>query len=294
MATTKIGNSELILNPDGSVYHLHLKPEDIASTIVLVGDPDRVKKVSKHFDRTEIKKQKREFITHTGYIGKKRLTVLSTGIGTDNIDIVLNELDALVNVDLQERTVNKKKTALQLIRLGTSGALQKDIAVDSYVISSHGLGLDGLLNYYQLRYTRQEQEVLDAFNTYFHDAHVFPKTYLAKGNAALIKLLGAHHTTGITATCSGFYGPQGRTVRAKLHKPDLIETLAAFSHGRLRITNFEMETSAIYGLASVLGHAACSVNAIIANRPNKQFSTQPDKAVERMIVDVLGVLSSGS
>ena len=291
MATTKIGNSELILNPDGSVYHLHLLPEDIAETILLVGDPDRVKKVSKHFDRIEIKKQKREFITHTGYIGKKRLTVLSTGIGTDNIDIVLNELDALVNVNLKSRTINAKKKPLRLVRLGTSGALQKDIAVDSYVVSSHGLGLDGLLNYYQLKYTKSEQALLDAFNTYFHDAHLFPKTYMAKGNAALIKLLGAQHTTGITATCSGFYGPQGRSVRAKLHQPDLIETLAAFTHKKERITNFEMETSAIYGLAAVLGHEACSVNAIIANRPNKQFSTQPDKAVERMIKEVLEKLS---
>ena len=286
-----IPESELILNKDGSVYHLHLLPEDIADTIFLVGDPDRVKKVSKYFDRIEVKKQKREFITHTGYIGKKKFSVLSTGIGTDNIDIVLNELDALANINLKTREPRKKTKILRLIRLGTSGALQKDIPVDIMVVSSHGLGLDGLLNYYKLKYTKKEQELLDAFNHYFHDEHLFPKTYMAKAPGELVQLLGRNHITGITATCSGFYGPQGRTLRTTLQKPDLIDVLANFKHGANRITNFEMETSAIYGLASVFGHQACSVNTIIANRPNKLFSVQADKSIDRMIRTVLELLS---
>lgn len=292
MAKTKtIGNSELILNKDGSIYHLHLLPEDIADTIFLVGDPDRVKKVSKFFDRIELKKHKREFITHTGYVGRKRFTVLSTGIGTDNIDIVLNELDALANIDLKARVPNKKAKSLQLIRLGTSGALQKDIPVDSMVVSTHGLGLDGLLNYYLLRYSKKEKELLHSFNEYFHDEHLFPKTYLAKANDELISKLGKNQITGITATCSGFYGPQGRTVRTTLKKPDLIDILAAFRYKKSRITNFEMETSAIYGLASVFGHSACSVNAIIANRPNKVFSTKADNSVDEMIKRVIDLLA---
>jgi len=286
-----ITESELILNKDGSIYHLHLLPEDIADTIFLVGDPDRVKKVSNFFDRIELKKQKREFITHTGYVGKKRFTVLSTGIGTDNIDIVMNELDALANIDLKARVPNKKTKSLQLIRLGTSGALQKDIPVDSMVVSTHGLGLDGLLNYYLLTSGKKEKDLLHAFNEYFHDEHLFPKTYLAKASSELLLKLGKHEISGITATCSGFYGPQGRTVRTTLKKPDLIDILAAFSHGKSRITNFEMETSAIYGLASVFGHRACSVNAIIANRPNKIFSTKADKSVDEMIKKVIDLLA---
>ena len=204
----QIPESELILNKDNSVYHLNLHPEEIAETIINVGDPDRVTKVSAFFDKIEIKKQKREFVIHTGYFNGKRITVLSTGIGTDNIDIVYNELDALVNIDLKTRMIKDKLTSLNLIRIGTSGALQQDIPVDSFVCSSFGLGLDGLLNFYQLVNSREEKELIEAFRNHYPNNGILSLPYLSAGSSELINMLSKDMFLGITASCSGFYGPQ--------------------------------------------------------------------------------------
>lgn len=294
-----IAESELILNSDGSVYHLQLREHEIADTIITVGDPSRVKEVSKHFDKIEVKKQNREFVTHTGIIGKKRLTVLSTGIGPDNIDIVLTELDALVNVDLKTRLIRKDKRTLQIIRIGTSGALQADIAVDSFVASSYGLSLDNLLLFYQPKFSKAELNIAVEFSKQVLniDSKIHPQ--VIAGTNDLLKLFYNHQTesqnpkltTGITVTCPGFYGPQGRVVRNKLAYPNLIDNLNTFQFNKLRITNFEMETSAIYGMARMMGHQALSLNAIVANRVLKKFSKNGHKAVEKLIAFALEKIS---
>lgn len=290
-----IAESELILNADRSVYHLKLREDEIADTIITVGDPARVKEVSKHFDKIEVKKQNREFVTHTGVLGKKRITVISTGIGPDNIDIVLTELDALVNVDLKTRTIREKKKSLRIIRVGTSGALQKDIPVDSFVASSFSLGLDNLMHFYQPKFTVQEKKMAEEFSSQVlsKDSKIHP-TVIAASNE-LMKLFYAEEknfrpptsnfklTSGITVTCPGFYGPQGRVVRNKLALPNLIDNLNTFQFGKHRITNFEMETSAIYGLSRLMGHEAISLSAIVANRVLKQFSKNGDAAVNSLI-----------
>lgn len=288
----QIAESELILNKDGSVYHLNLLPEDLASTVINVGDPDRVAKVSNFFDHIELKKQKREFVSHTGTYKGLRITVLSTGIGTDNIDIVYNELDALVNIDLQKRTVKEEKTSLNLVRIGTSGALQADIPVDGFVCSSYGLGLDGLLNFYKLQNDESETALIDAFNNHFPNQGIFPKSYISKAGQDLFKRLSPEMFTGITASCSGFYGPQGRELRLQPAREDLIEKLNAFEFRGNRITNFEMETGAMYGLASLLGHQCCSVNVIVANRIAQQYSKNADAAMDKLILNVLDKLAS--
>ncbi|MCB0540529.1 MAG: nucleoside phosphorylase, partial [Bacteroidetes bacterium] len=251
--------SELILNDDGSIYHLHLLPEQIADTIITVGDPDRVEKVSKYFDKIEHKIQKREFVTHTGYIGNKRLTVISTGIGTDNIDIVINELDALVNIDLHTRQIKKDKKSLNIIRIGTSGTLQGEIDVDSIVLSSFGLGLDGLMNFYVSHNSDEEEEILLKINK----AVELPiKPCIAKGSEFLLNQIKTDSTyTGITISATGFYGPQGRTLRMQPKVANFIDELAQLKFdNNERITNLEMETSAIYGMGKVLGHHCLSVN----------------------------------
>ena len=285
----QIPESELILNPDGSIYHLHLLPEDVADTIIFVGDQDRVPQVSKHFDRIEVKKQKREFVTHTGYIGSKRLSVISTGIGTDNIDIVLNELDALVNVNLDTRTVKEKLTSLDIIRIGTSGALQEDVLVDSVLISSHGLGLDGLMQFYDYEETDEIAGLLTEMDEQL--GLVFVNPYLFKAGEGLFNKFVPHYAHGITATCCGFYGPQGRMLRAERKYDNLIDKLNGIAAQGKRITNFEMETAGIYGMASLLGHGAISVNAILANRINHTFSRNPEAIVETAIKQVLEILT---
>jgi uridine phosphorylase len=273
--------SELVLNSDGSVYHLHLHPENISDNIIIVGDQDRVKEVSKHFDRIEFKANRREFVTHTGYIGNKRFTVLSTGIGTDNIDIVFNELDALVNIDLKTREVKDELISLNIVRVGTSGSLQKDIPIDSIVLSSHGLGLDGLLNFYKYEQDEQEQAILDIIN----EKVALPiEAKLAAGSDTLIKLFSAKDVrSGITLTSTGFYGPQGRMLRLQPKVTNFIDELARLDLNGHRISNLEMETSGIYGLGKLLGHECISVNAILANRQNKTFSAEPYKIVEKAI-----------
>ena len=289
---SRIADSELIITNRGAIYHLDLRPEELATTIILVGDPDRVKKVSVHFDKIEYKLQHREFITHTGYIGNKRLSVTSTGIGPDNIDIALNELDALANIDFETREIKKEFTPLNLVRFGTSGSLQADIPVDSFVASTHGLGLDNLLNYYAYTKTAEENELTDAFvaQTGLDTSITLP--YISKGSETLLNKFPSTFHKGITVTCPGFYGPQGRVLRLGLRSPGLINKLTHFQFNNHRITNFEMETSAIFGLGKLMGHQCMSVNAIVANRVVQEFSKDGNAAVEKLIIAGLEVLTS--
>jgi len=288
---SRIAESELIINPRGAIYHLDLRPEEIAGTVITVGDPDRVQEVSKHFDSVEVKRQHREFISHTGYVGKKRLTVLSSGIGPDNIDIVLNELDALVNIDFETREIKKQLTSLNIVRIGTSGSLQADIPVDSFVASTHGLGVDNLLNFYRHEQNDQEKELLHSFVTHTQIHGQIGNPYISSGAASLIKHFVKDFHQGITVTCPGFYGPQGRILRLGISNPNFVNRLTDFRFGQHRITNFEMETSAIYGLGKLLGHSCLAVNAIVANRVKKEFSKDGKAAVENLIVKFIEIFS---
>ncbi len=268
----RIAESELIINSRGAVYHLNLRPEELADTIITVGDPDRVGAVSKHFDQIEHQFQHREFITHTGRIGQKRISVVSTGIGTDNIDIVLNELDALANIDFNSRTINPTLKALTIVRFGTSGSLQAEIPVDSFVASTHGLGIDNLLNFYRHDNNEEEKYILREFVTHTHLDSKTASPYIASAGTSVLKHFVDGYHQGITITSPGFYGPQGRVLRLGLSNPDLIDQFSTFRYGNHRISNFEMETSAIYGLGRLLGHHCLSLNAIVANRVKKEFS----------------------
>src|SRR4030095_1187462 len=288
---SRIAESEMILNARGAIYHLNLKPEEIAGTVFLVGDPDRVKEVSKHFDKIEYKGEYREFITHTGTIGKKRLTVLSTGIGTDNVDIAINELDALVNIDFTSREIKSKATSLNLIRIGTSGALQPEIAVDNFIASTYGLGIDNLLNFYRLEQNEEEKQLLHSFVTHTQLYGQMGYPYVNGAARSLLKHVVKGFHQGITVTCPGFYGPQGRVLRLGLRNPNLVDRLTNFRFGQHRIANFEMETSAIYGLGKLLGHHCVSLNAIVANRIVKEFSKDAAKSVDSLIRKVLGIIA---
>ncbi|MGN6507994.1 MAG: nucleoside phosphorylase [Chitinophaga sp.] len=290
--TTPIAESELILNARGAVYHLDLRPEDLTPTIITVGDPDRVEAVSKHFDAVEGRYRHREFVTHTGRIGNKRLSVVSTGIGTDNIDIVLNELDALINIDFATRTVRETPASLRIIRLGTAGSLREDIPVDSFVVSSHGLGLDNLLPFYNYHNTPGELQLLEAFRGQIRMQPSAARPYLIEASAELAALFTEGFHTGITVTCPGFYAPQGRLLRGQLSHPDLIDQLTGFSFENMHITNFEMETAGIYGLGRVLGHECLSISAIVANRVSKTFSNDGRAAVESLITRALGIIAA--
>jgi uridine phosphorylase len=287
----RIAESELIINNRGAIYHLDVKPDELATTIITVGDPDRVAKVSSYFDNVEFKTNHREFVTHTGYLGKKRISVVSTGIGTDNIDIVFNELDALVNIDFTTRTIKNELTALNIIRIGTSGSLQQNIPVDSFVTSTHGLGIDNLLNFYNHQQNEEEKQLLQSFVTLTQLHNRFSYPYISSAGSALLKhfVEGYHH--GITVTCPGFYGPQGRMLRLSLSNPQLIDRLTQFSFGQHRITNFEMETAGIYGLGKILGHQCISLSAIVANRITKKFSTDGDALVQKLIKKTLEIVS---
>lgn len=288
---SRIAESELIINARGAVYHLDLRPEEIAGTVITVGDPDRVKEVSKYFDKIEVKRQHREFISQTGYVGKKRLTVLSSGIGPDNIDIVINELDALANIDFNTREIKRDLTSLNIIRIGTSGSLQEDIPVDSFVASTHGLGVDNLLNFYRHEQNEQEKELLHSFITHTQIHGQIGNPYITSCSASLIKHFVLDFHQGITVTCPGFYGPQGRILRLGIRNPELINRLTDFRFGQHRITNFEMETSAIYGLGKLLGHHCLAINAIVANRVKKEFSKDGQAAVENLIKKFIGIFS---
>ena len=288
----RIAESELIINHRGAIYHLNLLPEELASTIITVGDPDRVKEVSKHFDSVEHKHQHREFVTHTGFVGKKRISVISTGIGPDNIDIALNELDALVNVDFNTRIIKPNLTSLQIIRIGTSGALQADIPVDGFVVSTHGLGIDNLLHFYRHESNEEEKQLLQAFVTHTQVQDNLSYPYVTGAGSQLLKHFVHGYYHGITVTCPGFYGPQGRVLRLGLSNPSLIDRLTQFQFGQHRITNFEMETGAIYGLGKMLGHQCLSISAIVANRITKQFSKNGNAAVESVISKSLEIIST--
>jgi uridine phosphorylase len=278
-----IKQSELILNPDGSIYHLNLKPENIATNIIFVGDQDRVDKISKYFDSIEFTTQKREFKTTTGTLKNKRISVISTGIGPDNIDIVLNELDALVNIDLETRKPKEKLTKLNIVRIGTSGSLQKDIPIDSIVLSSHALDLNGLLHSYQVDEI-SHPEIENAFvkHTNWSSKKSHPLV-ISNSKELAAKLASDKIHQGITATAGGFYGPQGRVLRLALQDDNLNHKIDSFHFNGNRITNLEMETSAIYGLSKLLGHNAVSMNAIIANRADGSFSENPGKIVSDLI-----------
>ncbi|MBA3648815.1 MAG: nucleoside phosphorylase [Chitinophagales bacterium] len=289
---TVIGASELILNPRGSVYHLDLLPEEIADTIITVGDPARVAKVSKYFDRIDFRQQNREFVTHTGYVGEKQLTVISTGIGTDNIDIVVNELDALVNIDLSNRIVKSKTKSLKFIRIGTSGSLQHDLPVDSFVASRYAIGMDNLMNFYEFSNNVYEKEMLIAFHNHVQEKHIAFTPYVTGCSPFLISKFETEFKQGITVTCPGFYGPQGRMLRGSLIFNDLLSTLSVFSFSGWPITNFEMETSGLYGLARLLGHEALSLSAIVANRIEKQFSNNAEGTIDKLIRVALEKITS--
>ncbi|RZJ67522.1 MAG: phosphorylase [Flavobacterium sp.] len=279
----KIASSELILNPDGSIYHLNLLPEHIANDIIFVGDQDRVSKITAHFDSVDFSTQKREFKTETGMYKGKRMTVMSTGIGPDNIDIVMNELDALVNVDLSTRMVKEQLTSLNIVRIGTSGSIQADIPVDSFVMSKYAIGLDNMLRSYNID-SVTDAALEDAFITHTNWDIRKGRPYAVDASGKLEKLIeGSEMHKGVTATSGGFYGPQGRIVRLDIQDRELNGKMDNFKHNGTRITNLEMETAAIYGLASLLGHEALSLSAIIANRASGTFSEDPYKAVNNLI-----------
>lgn len=282
-----IEESELIITPNGAIYHLNLLPEQLAKNIIVVGDQNRVAQISSRFDSIDHKVSNREFITHTGSFQGKHLTVLSTGIGTDNIDIVLNELDALVNIDLKTRRIKENHTSLNIVRLGTSGALQEDIPVDSAVISSHAIGFDGVLNFYKCEYESEEQELQKAFVQQTKWPQQFNPPYVVKASAKLFQQFSADMIPGITATSNGFYGPQGRTLRLPTYYPEINEQLRQFKSNGLRICNYEMETSALYGLGSLLGHETVTVCAIIANRYKREYSKDYHKTLDVLIDQVL-------
>ncbi len=279
-----IPESELVLNTDGSVYHLKICPENLADRIILVGDPGRVELISSFFDNIEFKGQNREIVTHTGSFSGKRITVLSTGMGTDNIDIVMNELDALVNIDLKTRTIKPNKKSLKIIRIGTSGGIQPDLPINSFVVSDYGLGFDGLIHYYANNKSVIENDLTNAFMHYFDWKGPLPEPYCIAANTDLVNLFnGDNFYHGITATASGFYGPQGRKLRLDLAFPDFNKKLKDFSYLKYKILNFEMETSALYALGKMLGHRTLTVCVAIANRENKVYAKNYKDAMTDLI-----------
>ncbi|WP_348661226.1 nucleoside phosphorylase [Croceibacter atlanticus] len=287
----QIPESELILNADGSIYHLNILPEQLAQTVITVGDPDRVEDITKHFDSVDVKVRKREFHTQTGKCNGKSITVISTGIGTDNIDIVFNELDALANIDLNTREIKAEKTALDIIRVGTSGAIQEDIPIDSFLVSELGIGFDTLLHYYDSKHLQHlnlsksltQQLELSEEKSHPYIVSAYPELLKTLDSTKLIK--------GITATNVGFYAPQGRVLRAGLSDVNFMQKLKNARLDARKITNLEMETAGIYGMASLLGHRAVSLNAILANRANGEFSKSPKDTVDNLILYTLEKLT---
>lgn len=280
MLPKNLSPAELILNPNGSVYHLSLLPDEISTKIITVGDPERVQLISKKFDKIDTIKESREFLTHTGFYKGKRITVISTGIGTDNIDIVINELDALVNIDLNKRQIKDNHTALEFYRVGTSGTIQGDIKLGSILISKTAIGFDGLLPFYPLK--DSQNNFTKHLLTELNQENLF--CFQINASQSLTNKFDASNVIfGNTLTMPGFYAPQGRALRFQHPIPNFIERLAHFSHNNERLTNIEMETSGIYGLAKLLGHKAVSVNAILANRINGVFAEKPLEAVEKAI-----------
>ena len=288
-----IPESELILNPDGTIYHLNLLPDHISDTILTVGDPARVGQVSRHFDSIEFEGVHREFVTHVGYYRGKRLTVLSTGMGTDNIDIVMNELDALVNIDFMSRTVRpaEERLSLRIIRLGTSGSLQADVPVGALLATQHAVGLDSLMQFYPLVETGLETQVAQDLQKSLGLPFA---PYVVRGSDLLREQLAADLLIGNTVTCPGFYGPQGRRLRLDLRTPDYMQRLQDFRHqspeGDFRLSNFEMETAGYYALGQLLGHQVLSLNAIVANRVTGEFAPDAGDIVDKLIARTLALL----
>jgi len=282
-----IASSELILRPDGSLYHIGILPEQLANKIIIVGDPERVPVISAMFDKVEHKISGREFVVHTGTYRGKRITIISSGIGVDNIDIVINELDAAVNIDLNTRKVKSKLNTLEIIRIGTSGALQPDIPLGSFVSSAYAFALDGVPHTYSCTMDNEEMIIANALRENFQWLKLSPSLYVAKASDDLMNRIGFDTAKGITATANGFYGPQGRSLRLQSNMEKNIDTYSSFRLGDLRITNFEMESAGIYALASMLGHKAITVCAILANRVTKEFHNNPSASVESLIRLVL-------
>ena len=283
-----IKHSELILNPDGTIFHLHLKPENISDQIILVGDPARVDTIASHFSKIDFSVQNREFKTITGWYNNKRLSVISTGIGTDNIDIVVNELDALANIDLEARKIKEEKKSLNIVRIGTSGGLQDDLPVNTFVVSKKSIGFDGLLNFYANRNAVSDLDFEEAFRAYTGWDKSLPSPYVVDASEDLLsKFESDEFAMGVTISAPGFYGPQGRELRLPLAHPQLNEKIESFSHKGLRITNFEMESSAIYGLSKLLGHQALTVCLIIANRvtltANENYRDEMRKLIDKVL-----------
>ncbi len=276
-------NTDLIINPDGSVYHLHLKPGQVAPYVVIVGDPERVGLISGHFDSIEFTTKNRELTTHCGYLGDKRVMVLSTGMGTDNIDIVVHELDALINIDFTTRTRKREHTRLNILRIGTSGAIQPDVPLNAFVMSEYAIGTDGLLNYYRDAGSVLEYGLAEAFHEHAHWPEKLPRPYAARCSERLLAGLDAGFLRGITLTAPGFYGPQGRSIRLSLAYPELNDRIASFSFSGRKITNYEMESSALYGLCKLLGHEALTVCAAIANRATNQYDPEYKSKVSRLV-----------
>jgi uridine phosphorylase len=276
-------STDLILNRDGSIYHLHLFPGDVAQDIILVGDPERVEKVSSLFDQIEIRRQNREFNTHTGYLRDKRITVLSTGIGTDNIDIVLNELDALFNIDFETGNLKKKIIRLNFIRIGTTGGMQKDIPIHSFILSKMAAGFDGVLNFYQNRKKVTDLDAEKEFTSFASWGNLLPAPYFVWSSDSLFDRLNHHVISGITVSAPGFYGPQCRSLRLNPADSELIHKIESFRYKGMRMTNYEMESSALYGLASLLGHQAVTICAMIANRITGEFTKNYQPVIDNLI-----------
>ena len=284
--------SDLILNSDGSIYHLQLRPEEIPDLVLISGDPARISMISSNFDRIEFKRQNREFVSHLGWYHGRRILALSTGIGPDNIDIVMNELDALVNIDLSKRKPLAQPRSLNIIRIGTSGTVHADIPIGTYVIASHGLGMDGSLHYYKRLEEITDRELTSEFIRQTGWPEFLPVPYIIPGNKKLIDSLSKGGITGITATAGGFYGPQGRELRLKSAFPGMLGAMANFNHNGLRVINFEMETSSLFGLGTMLGHSVASICVLLANRATGQYTKTIKEDEQNLISFVLDSMTS--
>lgn len=289
-AQRKINPGDLVLNDDLSVYHLNLLPVDIADTIILLGDRDRVPMVSAYFDKIEVIKQKREFLTHTGTYNGKRFSAIATGIGTDNIEIVMNELDALANIDLKTQTIRQNLKSLKFIRIGTCGTIQSDIPVESHIVSAFGLGLDNLMTFYKRSLNEHEKSITDKLSKHLEIQHCSVPFYIAEASGMLSERFSNGFYQGITITAPGFFGPQIRTLRAEPMFPYMIEAFRSFAYNELRILNFEMETSALYGLAKILGHEALTIDLVLANRAIGKFSVNYKDKMNELIGKVLDLM----
>jgi uridine phosphorylase len=285
-------DSDLILNSDGSIYHLNLKPEEIPDLILLSGDPARISKISDHFDHVDFKRQNREFVSHAGTLKGTKLLALSTGIGPDNIDIVMNELDALANIDLNTRELNGNRRSLTIVRIGTSGTLQADIPVGTMAIASHGMGMDGSLHYYRRLVDVTDHDLTREFIRQTNWPAFLPMPYIIPGTAGLIQKISSKGILGITVTASGFYGPQGRELRLRSSFPGMLDALAKFSYKNHRIVNFEMETSSLYGLGAMLGHQVASICVLLANRITGEYTRSAQNDEEKLISYVLEKMTS--